>query len=172
MVTVGLIHGGIKHNIIPEQVDLQLTVRADSPEVRTTLLDGIDRIARNTALALNVPEDRLPIVTRSATETTPATINDTPAAQRVRDIFAATFGPQVLRDTPRTGMGAEDFANFVQPETGVKGVYFNVGGTPEAEVETAAGHHSPLFKISPEPAVTLGVEASVAAAEGLMPRTT
>lgn len=172
VVTVGSIHGGIKHNIIPEQVDLQLTVRADSPEVRTTLLDGIDRIARNTALALNVPEDRLPIVTRSATETTPATINDTPTAQRVRDIFVATFGPQVLRDTPRTGMGAEDFANFVQPETGVKGVYFNVGGTPQAEVETAAGHHSPLFKITPEPAVTLGVEASVAAAEGLMPRTT
>ena len=172
VVTVGSIHGGIKHNIIPEQVDLQLTVRADSPEVRAKLLDGIDRIARNTALALNVPEDRLPVVTRSATETTPATINDTQTAQRVRDIFATTFGPEVLRDTPRTGMGAEDFANFIQPETGVKGVYFNVGGTPEAEVETAAGHHSPLFKITPEPAVTLGVEASVAAAEGLMPKTT
>ena len=40
-----------------------------------------------------------------------------------------------------------------------------------AELEKAAGHHSPLFKITPEPAVTLGVEASVAAAEGLMPRT-
>ncbi|MFN7112292.1 MAG: M20 family metallopeptidase [Brevundimonas sp.] len=171
VVTVGSIHGGIKHNIIPEQVDLQLTVRADSPEVRTTLLDGIDRVARNTALALNVPEDRLPVVTRSATETTPATINDRETAQRVRDIFAATFGPDVLRDTPRGGMGAEDFAYFVQPETGVKGVYFSVGGTPEADLETAAGHHSPLFKITPEPAVTLGVEASVAAAEGLMPRT-
>ncbi|MDK2746960.1 MAG: amidohydrolase [Brevundimonas sp.] len=171
VVTVGSIHGGIKHNIIPEQVDLQLTVRADSPEVRTTLLDGIDRVARNTALALNVPDDRLPVVTRSATETTPATINDRETAQRVRDIFAATFGPDVLRDSPRTGMGAEDFAYFVQPETGVKGVYFSVGGTPEAELETAAGHHSPLFKITPEPAVTLGVAASVAAAEGLMPRT-
>ncbi|WP_299174993.1 amidohydrolase [uncultured Brevundimonas sp.] len=171
VVTVGSIHGGVKHNIIPEEVELQLTVRADSPEVRTKLLDGIDRVARNTALALNVPQDRLPIVVRSSVQTTPPTINDAETAQRVRDIFAATFGPQVLRDTPRSGMGAEDFANFVQPETGVKGVYFNVGGTPEAEVETAAGHHSPLFKITPEPAVTLGVEASVAAAEGLMPKT-
>jgi amidohydrolase len=43
VVTVGSIHGGIKHNIIPEQVDLQLTVRADSPEVRARLLNGIDR---------------------------------------------------------------------------------------------------------------------------------
>jgi len=171
VVTVGAIHGGIKHNIIPEQVDLQLTVRADSPEVREQLLDGIDRISRNTALALGVPEDRLPVVVRSSTETTPATINDRETAQRVRDLFAAAFGPDVLLDAPRAGMGAEDFAYFVTPESGVKGVYFSIGGTPADQVETAAGHHSPLFKISPEPAVTLGVEASVVAAEGLMPRT-
>lgn len=170
VVTVGAIHGGIKHNIISEQVDLQLTVRADSPEVRTQLLDGIDRIAKNTALALGVPDDRLPVVTRSNTETTPPTINDRETAQRVRDLFASAFGDGVLSDSPRTGMGAEDFAYFVTPESGVKGVYFSVGGTPEAELDGAAGHHSPLFKITPEPAVTLGVEASVIAAEGLMPK--
>lgn len=170
VVTVGSIHGGIKHNIISEQVDLQLTVRSDSPEVRTLLLDGIDRIAKNTALALGVPEDRLPVVTRSKTETTPPTINDAPTAQRVRDLFTSAFGAEVLEDSPRTGMGAEDFAYFVTPESGVKGVYFSVGGTPEAELEGAAGHHSPLFKITPEPSVTLGVEASVIAAEGLMPK--
>ena len=170
VVTVGSIHGGIKHNIISEEVDLQLTVRSDSPEVRTLLLDGIDRIAKNTALALGVPEDRLPVVTRSKTETTPPTINDAPTAQRVRDLFTSAFGAEVLEDSPRTGMGAEDFAYFVTPESGVKGVYFSVGGTPEAELEGAAGHHSPLFKITPEPSVTLGVEASVIAAEGLMPK--
>jgi hippurate hydrolase len=170
VVTVGSIHGGIKHNIIPEQVDLQLTVRSDGPAVRTRLLDGIDRISRNTALALGVPEERLPIVRRSATQTTPATINDTPTAQRVRDLFSASFGPDILQDTPRTGMGAEDFAYFVTPESGVRGVYFSVGGTPEAELAGAAGHHSPLFKVAPEPSVTLGIEASVIAAEGLMPR--
>ncbi|MGA0546512.1 amidohydrolase [Brevundimonas sp. VNH65] len=170
VVTVGAIHGGIKHNIISEQVNLQLTVRADSPEVRTLLLDGIDRVARNTALALGVPDDRLPVVTWSKTETTPPTINDRETAQRVRDLFASAFGEGVLSDSPRTGMGAEDFAYFVTPESGVKGIYFSVGGTPEAELEGAAGHHSPLFKITPEPAVTLGVEASVIAAEGLMPK--
>jgi hippurate hydrolase len=170
VVTVGAIHGGIKHNIISEQVDLQLTVRADSPEVRTQLLDGIDRIAKNTALALGVPEDRLPVVTRSATETTPPNINDRDTAQKVRDLFTASFGADVLADAPRSGMGAEDFSYFVTPDTGVKGVYFSVGGTPAAELEGAAGHHSPLFRITPEPAVTLGVEASVIAAEGLMPK--
>ena len=53
---------------------------------------------------------------------------------RVRAAITAGLGEGVLLDQPRTGMGAEDFAYFVQPETGVKGVYFSVGGTPEADV--------------------------------------
>jgi hippurate hydrolase len=170
VISVGSIHGGVKSNIIPEEVELLMTVRADTPEVRTQLLDGIDRVARGTALALGVPEDRLPIVTRSPTETTPPTINDSATASRVRQAIAAAMGEDRLIEEPRTGMGAEDFAYFVTPESGVKGVYFAVGGTPPAEVDDAPGHHSPLFRIQPEPAVTAGVEAMVVAAEALMPR--
>ena len=171
VVTVGAIHGGIKHNIISDRVDMQLTVRADSPEVRAQLLDGVDRISRNTALALGVPEDKLPTVTRSALETTPPTLNDPAVAARVRAALVAGLGEQVLMDVPRSGMGAEDFAHFITPESWVKGVYFAVGGTPADQTHSAPGHHSPLFRISPEPAVTLGVEGSVLAAEALMPRT-
>lgn len=170
VVTVGAIHGGIKHNIISDRVDLQLTVRADSPEVRQQLLDGIDRIARNTALALGVPEDRLPTVTRSATETTPPTINDAETAARVRAALAESLGEGVLIEAPRTGMGAEDFAYFVTPESGVKGVYMSVGGTAPEAVDDAPGHHSPLFRIEARPSVITGVEASVTAAEALLRR--
>jgi len=170
VVTVGAIHGGIKHNIISDRVDLQLTVRADSPEVRQQLLDGIDRIARNTALALGVPEDRLPTVTRSATETTPPTINDAETAARVRAALAESLGEGVLIEVPRTGMGAEDFAYFVTPESGVKGVYMSVGGTAAEAVDDAPGHHSPLFRIEARPSVITGVEASVTAAEALLRR--
>lgn len=168
VITVGSIHGGTKHNIIGERVDLQLTVRSDNPEVRERLLNGIDRVAANTARALGVPEDRLPVVTRSATETTPATINDPETARRVRDAIVAGMGPDRLVDSPRTGMGAEDFAYFVAPGNGVRGVYFNVGGTLPSEVETAAGHHSPEFRIEAEPSVTAGVEATVLSAMALM----
>ncbi len=168
VVTVGAVHGGIKHNIISDRVDLQLTVRADTPEVRTRLLDGIDRVARGTAEALGVPEDKLPDVVRSPTETTPATHNDPATAQRVRDAIVAAMGNGVLIDQPRTGMGAEDFAYFVTPDSDVKGVYFSVGGTPAAEVDTAPGHHSPLFKIDPEPSVTTGTEAMVVAGLALL----
>ena len=49
------------------------------------------------------------------------------------------------------------------PERGVKGVYFAVGGTPAEQMGSAPSHHSPLFRIEPEPAVMLGVEAMVVA---------
>jgi hippurate hydrolase len=170
VISVGSIHGGVKSNIIPEQVDLALTVRADRPEVRQQLLDGIDRVARGTAIAMGVPENRMPIVTRSATETTPATINDPATARRVRAAISAGMGPGALIDHPRRGMGAEDFAYFVTPESGVRGVYFNVGGTPADQLATAPSHHSPLFRITPQPSVTAGVEAMVTAAEALLQR--
>lgn len=170
VVTVGAIHGGIKHNIISDRVDMQLTVRADSPETRAALLDGIDRVARGTALALGVPEDRLPAVVRSTLETTPPTINDAATAARVRTAIGGAMGAERLVDMPRTGMGAEDFAWFVTPGSGVKGVYFNVGGTPADQVATAPGHHSPLFRIDPRPSVTTGVEAMVVSARALMPK--
>jgi len=172
VITVGAFHGGAKHNIIGDKVEMQLTVRSDSPEVRTQLLDGIDRVAKGVAISLNVPEDLMPEVTRSKTESTPPTINDADTAQRLRDAFTASLPEGTLYSQPRDGMGAEDFAYFVTPETGVKGVYFSVGGTPEADVDSAPSHHSPFFKIAPEPSVKLGTEAMVIGAMALMKPTT
>lgn len=67
-------------------------------------------------------------------------------------------------------MGAEDFAYFVAPEHKVKGVYFAVGGTAPEDMATAPAHHSPFFKVAPEPSVTLGTEAMTVAAMSLMPK--
>jgi metal-dependent amidase/aminoacylase/carboxypeptidase family protein len=149
-------------------VEMQITVRSDDPAVRTQLLDGIDRVARGVAISMNVPEDLMPEVVRSTVESTPPTINDAETAQRLRDAFTASLDQGVLFDQPRDGMGAEDFAYFVTPESGVKGVYFNVGGTSEADVKTAPSHHSPFFKIQPEPSVKLGTEAMVVGAMTLL----
>ena len=168
IITVGAIHGGTKHNIIPEEVDLQLTVRADTPETRKTLLDGIKRIAEGTARAHGVPETLLPVVQPLSGESTPPTANDPSTVRRVKAAIESAFGPERMSNRPREGMGAEDFAYFVAPEHGVKGVYFNVGGTPEAELAAAASHHSPLFKITPEPAIRSGVEAMTVAALELL----
>ena len=76
----------------------------------------------------------------------------------------------------KRGMGAEDFSFFTSSPP-IRSVYFAVGGTPKEDFdrEEAGGapvpsHHSPLFKISPEPAVTRGVEATVLGLLDLMPQ--
>ena len=63
VVTVGSFHGGAKHNIIPDEVKMQLTVRSYSDASRKTLLDGIRRIVAGEAMASGIPADRAPVVT-------------------------------------------------------------------------------------------------------------
>jgi amidohydrolase len=169
VITVGAINGGFKHNIISDRVDMQLTVRSDDPDVRLQLLDGIDRVADGVGRSFGLPEELLPEVIRSPVETTPPTINDTATAERVLAAVGSQMGEEFITVTPRKDMGAEDFAYFVQPEMGVKGVYFSVGGTPADEVDDAPSHHSPFFKIEPEPSIKSGVEATVISAIALMP---
>ena len=169
VITVGAIHGGSKHNIIGNRVEMQLTVRSDDSETREILLDSIDRVAEGVARSLGVPDDLLPEVVRSETETTPPTINDEETARKIKNLFTAHFGEEMMHEEPREGMGAEDFAFFVQPELGVKGVYFEVGGTPREDVDSAPSHHSPLFWVEPEPSIKSGVEAMVVGAMALMP---
>ena len=164
VVTVGTIHGGTKSNIIGDRVDLQLTVRADNYETRAKLLDGIKRVADGVARSLGVPEDKLPDVTVSKTETTPPTLNDEPTAARIQSVFRETFGDARVPPNRREGMGGEDFAYYGAPDQGVKSVFFFVGGTSAAEVANAAAHHSALFKIAPEPSITTGIEAMVVGA--------
>jgi len=166
VVTVGSIHGGTKHNIIGEEVDLQLAVRADTPVVRQQLLDGIKRIAEGVARAHGVPETLLPTIDIS--ESTPPTANDPATARRVAVALTREMGAERMSRKQREGMGAEDFAYFVAPEHGVKGVYMSVGGTPAAALPTAASHHSPLFKVEPEPAIRAGTEAMTIAAMELL----
>ena len=168
VVTVGAIHGGTKHNIIGDRVELSLTVRADNYETRDTLLKGIERIALGVARTQGVPEDKLPEVIVSKTETTPPTLNDEATAARIQSVFQETFGAERVPPNRREGMGGEDFAYYGAPEHGVKAVFFFVGGTPQAQLAGAAAHHSPLFKIAPEPSVTTGIEAMVVGAMTLL----
>jgi hippurate hydrolase len=84
------------------------------------------------------------------------------------------MGDEAVVDIPTKGMGAEDFPFFtMDPE--ISSVYWSMGGTPQEafDIEAAGGepvpsHHSPLFKISPEPSVTKGVESTVVALKALM----
>ena len=166
VVTVGSFHAGTKHNIISDRADLQVTVRANNEKTRAQIIAAVDRIAKGVARANGMPEDKLPVV--KVSEGTPTTINDGALARRLNASLARDLGSGVMVPFQQTGMGAEDFAYFVDPKLGVPGYYFAVGGTPQAAFDAAkAGgppvpsHHSPLFMIAPEPAITLGTVAMV-----------
>ncbi len=168
VVTVGAFHAGTKHNIISDRADLQVTVRANNEKTRAEIIAAVDRIAKGVARTHGMPEDKLPVV--KVTEGTPTTINDTALARRLNAALARDLGADAVAPFEQMGMGAEDFSYFVEPRHGVPGYYFGVGGTPQAafDAEKAGGpavpsHHSPLFKIAPEPSITLGTEAMVMA---------
>src|SRR5947207_1136083 len=82
VVTVGAIHGGAKRNVIPDEVQLLMTVRTYKPEVRKRVLASIERIANGVALTAGVPENRAPIVEVLA-ESVEATWNDPALAERL-----------------------------------------------------------------------------------------
>jgi hippurate hydrolase len=173
VITVGAFHSGTKHNIISDLAHLQLTVRSESDEDRTLLLDGIRRVAENMGRVAGLPEDRLPTVIVS-NESVPPTLNDKALTERIMAVWDDHFGTGTVFSGERLGMGAEDFPVFtVDPY--IPSLYFAVGGTPAADFarERAGGepvpsHHSPLFKIEPNASVTLGVEASVTALLALL----
>ncbi|WOK37812.1 amidohydrolase [Sphingomonas sp. C3-2] len=168
VITVGSFHSGSKHNIISDRADLQITVRANDETTRAQLIAAIERVAKNVARAHGVAEDRLPSV--KVIEGTPTTINDAALAKRLNATLVETLGADAFMPYQQDSMGAEDFAYFVQPDTGVRGYYFAVGGTPKAAIDAAkaggppvASHHSPLFRIDPEPSVTTGTIGMTAA---------
>lgn len=173
VVTVGVFRAGNKRNVIGEEARLEMTVRSDNPETRKKLIDGIKRIAEHTGRAAGLPEDLLPRV--EIIGTFPITKNDSALVDRLTERWASELGPGILADYERQGMGAEDFPAFTR-DPYIPSVYFAVGGTSKEDFEReAAGgkpvpsHHSPLFEVSPEPAIRSGVAATVVALRELMP---
>jgi hippurate hydrolase len=173
VVTVGSFHSGTKHNIISDSAHLQLTVRNTNEETRKILLEGIERIAVNIGRMAGLPEDKLPEVIVSA-ESVPPTTNDVVLARRLKMAWSEAMGDDALHEQPPEGMGAEDFPFFtVDPD--ITSVYWGIGGTPQEDLDAeeaggpmVASHHSPLFKIAPEPSVRAGVESTVVALLELM----
>ncbi len=174
VITVGSFHSGSKHNIISDQAKLQLTVRSNDEDVRAQLLASIERVAVGIGKAHGLPDD-LPVEV-VVSEGTPVTYNDKALARRLNNVMIRDLGEDAFMPFEQKGMGAEDFAYFVEEELGVPGYYFSVGGTPPEDFEAEANggpavpsHHSPLFKIAPKESVTLGTRAMVAAVLDLAP---
>ncbi len=177
VVTVGSIHAGAKHNIIPDEAKLQITVRSYSDETRKHLLDGIRRIANAEALAAGMPEDKLPTVSVEEPYT-PSTYNDPAFTERVVGGFKERFGDKRVMQAPPV-MGGEDFSQFrrADPEN-VESLIFWVGGVPQDQFDKAQVEgtslpslHSPFWAPDAEKVIETGAEALASATLQLMPRT-
>ncbi|MCZ8017573.1 amidohydrolase [Novosphingobium sp.] len=176
VVTVGAFHGGAKHNIISDEVKMQLTVRSYSDASRKLLLDGIKRIARAEAQASGLPDDRMPVVT-IADPYAKATYNTPELAERMRGVLTKRFGAERIAN-PQPSMAGEDFGEIARaagPNT--QSLILWIGGRPKAELEAAAkegrqlpGLHSPFWAPEADKVISAGAEALVAATLELMPR--
>ncbi len=174
VVTVGSIHGGTKHNIIPDEVVLQLTVRSYAAETRARILDSIERIALNTARAAGVPADREPKVALNPALFVPATYNDPALAERCAAAMRAALGDaNVEAATPVTG--AEDFGAYSLPDRSVPCFMFWLGAVDPQKFEEARKSgaplpslHSSLYAPHAEPMLRTGVKAMSACALDLL----
>ena len=172
VITVGSIHGGSKHNIIPDEVNLQLTVRTYKEEVRKRILTSIERVARNTALAAGVPENLAPVV-KVSDSWVASTYNNPELTERLAIIFAKALGQDNVERTPPAMVG-EDFG-YLSLDQKIPTALFWLGAVDPAKVkanrETGAplpSLHSPLFAPVPEPTLRTGIKAMTSAVLDLM----
>ena len=168
VVTVGSIHGGTKHNVIPNEVRLQLTLRSYTDEVRNQTISTIRRMARGLAEANGLPKDLYPEITLKD-EYTPALFNNLELTEKLRISFENVLGKDnVLKLSPV--MGGEDFGMYGRVEPIIPSVLFWLGAVNNKVYDKSLRDnislpslHSALFLPDPEPTISTGVKAMTAA---------
>ncbi|SUZ77961.1 uncharacterized protein METZ01_LOCUS30815 [marine metagenome] len=164
VVTVGSIHGGTKHNVIPSEVRLQLTLRSYTDEVRNQTISTIRRMARGLAEANGLSKESYPEITLKD-EYTPALFNNPELTEKVRTSFETALGKEnVLKLSPV--MGGEDFGMYGRVEPIIPTALFWLGAVNKKVYDTSLREniglpslHSAYFLPDPEPTISTGVKA-------------
>jgi hippurate hydrolase len=172
VITVGSIHGGTKHNIIPNEVKLQLTVRTTTDAMRKNVIDGIERVCKSAAAGMRAPE---PEFTYYPEEFTPKLVNDVKLARKTAALFRDLLGDDKVHDRPPM-MGGEDFSRYAN--NGEIPIFMYWLGTIDAERFNAAktggkalpSMHSDSFYPAPEPTIRTGVKTMALAVLNLAGR--
>lgn len=169
VITVGSFQAGAKHNIIPDEAKLLITIRSYSDATRQQMLDGIARVAKGEAIAAGMPEDRMPIV-KISDAFTPATFNTEPLSGRIGTLFTTRFGKDRVT-TPAASMAGEDFGRYYLADKSIQSSIFWVGGVPKAAWDKAEGDkaklpslHSPFWAPDAQAVISTATEAMTAAA--------
>ena len=162
VLTVGSIHGGTKHNVIPNDVRLQLTLRSYTDEVRNKTINSIKRITRGLAEAAGLPKELFPEVTLKD-EYTPAVFNNPALVGKLEASFERSIGKENMIKTSPV-MGGEDFGMYGKQEPIIPTALFWLGAVNKSVYEkarkdkiTLPSLHSDLFLPDAEPTINTGV---------------
>jgi amidohydrolase len=148
VVSFGSIHGGVRSNIIPEEVKLVGTIRALDEEMRQGIITRLKTIVEKTAESNGATADL------RINEGYPITFNDIELTNKMLPTLKDVMGDDHVRLAPAI-TGAEDFS-FYQHE--VPGFFFFLGGTPiDTPEKEAAPHHTPDFYVD-DSAMVYGVK--------------
>ena len=168
VVTVGSIHGGTKHNVIPNEVKLQLTLRSYTDEVRNETISSIKKIVKGSAISAGLSEENYPVI-EIKDEYTPAVFNNPSLVEKIQKSFVKSLGEKnVIKVSPV--MGGEDFGMFGRVEPIIPTALFWLGAVNKKVYEKAQKEdlilpslHSDLFLPDAEPAIATGVKAMTSA---------
>ena len=170
VITVGSIQGGTKHNIIPDDCALQLTVRSYSDKVRAHLIAAIRRKALAAAQSAGAEEPEIKVA-----EGTPSLWNDEELSARLAKVFQSALGESLVEDSEQS-MGGEDFSRYGR--AGVPILMYRLGAVDSKRLQkyeelkqSPPSLHSPIFYPDPELTLTTGVTTmSAAVLELLKPK--
>lgn len=142
VVTVGSIHGGIKYNIIPDKVDLQLTVRFFSDDTYNHILSALKRITEGAAMAAGLPKEKWPVV-KVAGQITPPVLNNPELVNNAAQYMKQIIGnDNVLLVEPLT-LG-EDFGKYGLTQENIPIALFLLGGVSQAKYQDWLENGTPL----------------------------
>ncbi|KRG72093.1 M20 family metallopeptidase [Pseudoxanthomonas dokdonensis] len=151
VLTFGMFNGGVRYNIIPDDVELEGTIRTFDADMRKKIFADLENVSEHIAAAHGARvETHIP-----STDGNPATINDPALTARMLPSLQAVVGADNVIEPPLQ-MGAEDFSLYAQQ---VPGMFFFVGATSAGiDPATAPSNHSPQFLLD-EQALDVGFRA-------------
>ncbi len=168
VVTVGSIHGGTKGNVIPDDVELELTLRSYTDEVRDALIAKIHRICEGEAMAAGIAKEDYPTI-NIREEYTPALYNDPGMVKSLNETFKKAVGAENVIEIDPV-MGGEDFARYGRTDDKIPVFMFRLGVVEASQYEAAQrgeinlpSLHSSKLTPDPVPSIEGGVTAMTAA---------
>ena len=151
VVTIGSIHGGVRSNIIPEDLYMLGTIRTLDNGMKATVLKRLEEIVHNVAKSNNIESKITYLVSY------PITFNDPYLYEEILPTLERVNGKKNVH-LMKAITGAEDFSYFQEK---VPGTYFFIGGQkPDVDLSTVAPHDTPDFYVD-DTAISTGIRSMV-----------